>query len=708
MRSLYAPLIAAVALVVLVDAQTCPDGTSLYTPPSSSAVCCIAQSVVTGATCENLVVSGQPRTTCYWTRQPDDTRFSFTIPQAIQFVNGVTLKGTHGEFLNNFSPDYNRQRGMIVTTNGFSAAAGRTWTVLAGSWYGRTGGGGGLPPAGTGTGTRGVDWARGGGASALFGSYTLIAAGGGGMGSSSGIGADADSGYTTGTTEGGIPYLGVGGGGAGLYGGQARPILYYASYSCGSTFSPRTCSYPVYGPSVGGQSGTSGSFPASWTRAEYNTDGSPSNRLVSFTFSCVAPNPTTTIRLPTPAATATTTDVVTELTTTTAEPGTQTATVTVESARPPDVVDETATPDPTLTTRTDTATTFPPESTSFSTFTPETSTFLESPTATTTPATSTIFETFTPPTSFFTETVEELVTPATAVETVTTTPATRIIPTTVTELRTVSSGTSTAIVSTSTGNAACFHFRMVYPSACCPTAYIKGLKPWTGAASIRRRNIVWARDLTTVFTPSGTTTITTSTTATSTAIVTPDPILTTDTATTPGPITTLTRTETLEPATVVIDETATVEGIASTTTITLTDPAPSITITETQYVEAATPLFTDVSTADAPSSTATETSFSTLETPRSTVEEEAPTPISTSTDFYTEYETVPATTTTSTAYSRSTTCAVKPPLTLKCPIPALRGADQIVQIALLKSQKFLSGNRAVQIDCGSAGAWSYA
>ncbi|GAA5839574.1 hypothetical protein JCM9279_005983 [Rhodotorula babjevae] len=707
MRSLLVHFFAVASLVGVVGAQTCPDGTSLFTSTGVT-TCCIAQSVVTGATCENSLVSGQPRSTCYWTRQPDDTKFLFSIPQAIQQVVGVTLTGTHGEFLDNAAPDYSRQRGSIITGYGFPATAGRSWTVLPGSFYGRPGGGGGLPPAGSGT--RGVDWARGGGASAIFGTSNLVAAGGGGMGPSYGFGTDANyNDYLMGTAEGGPAYAGVGSGGAGFRGGQSRPYLYTSYYTCGSGFSTRTCSYPVYGQTRGGSSGGEApTFPFGWGRLGWNNDGSASARLVTFIFACVAPNPTTTISLATPATTATATDILTELTTTTAEPGTQTATVTVESARPPEFIDETATPDPTLTTRTDTATTFPPESTAFSTFTPETSTFFESPTATTTPATSTIFETFTPATSFFTETVEKLVTPATAVETVTTTPATRIIPTTITELRTVSSGTSTSIVSTSTGNAACFHFRMVYPPACCPTAYIKGLKPWTGAATLHRRKVVWARDLTTVFTPSGTTTITTTTTATSTAIVTPDPLLTTETATTPGPVTTLTRTETLEPATVVIEETQTVEGIASTTTVTLTDPAPSITITETQYVEAATPLFTDVSTADAPSSTATETSFSTLETPRSTVNEEAPTPLSTSTSVFTEFRTVPATTTTSTAYSRSTTCAVKPPLTLKCPIPALRGADQVVQIALIKAQKFLSGGRAVQIDCGSAGVWSYA
>lgn len=214
----------------------------------------------------------------------------------------------------------------------------------------------------------------------------------------------------------------------------------------------------------------------------------------------------------------------------------------------------------------------------------------------------------------------------------------------------------------------------------------------------------------------------------------------------------------LEPETVTVDETQTVEGVASTTTLTITAPAPSVTVTETQFVEAATPLSTDLSTADAPLSTATETSYSTVPAPRSTVQEEAATPFSTSTSTDTEYSTVPTTTTTSTAYSRPTVCALKPPLvsfaarlsrrlssrrgltlplhlqSIKCPVPALRTADQVVQIALIKvrsryyrrrlpplsqlrtdlfararqAQKFLSGGRPVQIDCGSAGVWSYA
>jgi len=143
MRSLLVHFFAAASLVVVVGAQTCPDGcvspsssslscillnrlltssTSLFTSTGVT-TCCIAQNVVTGATCENSLASGQPRSTCYWTRQPDDTRFSFSIPQAIQQVVGVTLKGTHGEFLDNFSPDYSRQRGSIVNAFAFPGAS---------------------------------------------------------------------------------------------------------------------------------------------------------------------------------------------------------------------------------------------------------------------------------------------------------------------------------------------------------------------------------------------------------------------------------------------------------------------------------------------------------------------------------------------------------------------------------------------------------
>ena len=143
MRSLLVHFFAAASLVVVVGAQTCPDGcvspsssflscillnrlltssTSLFTSTGVT-TCCIAQNVVTGATCENSLASGQPRSTCYWTRQPGDTKFLFSIPQAIQQVVGVTLTGTHGEFLDNVAPDYSRQRGSIITGNGFLGAS---------------------------------------------------------------------------------------------------------------------------------------------------------------------------------------------------------------------------------------------------------------------------------------------------------------------------------------------------------------------------------------------------------------------------------------------------------------------------------------------------------------------------------------------------------------------------------------------------------
>ncbi|BGP49340.1 hypothetical protein JCM10450v2_005228 [Rhodotorula kratochvilovae] len=640
----------------LILAQRCDAGLTLVPAGAGASRCCIAPGSIPGATCEP-VPGPSPKTVCYWTRVDDSVHFTFTVPDAIQEASSIVLKGTYGERLNGQPFDVNRQRGSTIRVNPINLASGRVLEVYPGSFYGRPGGG--LPPAGQ-RHDRGTQWARGGAASMVtIVGNAIYAAGGGGQGLSNGWGTDSDAaGYILPGPEGGIPFDGYGGGGAGAAGG-------------------------------------------------YNMDDSASNRMVTIEFSCGAPVPTTTISLPTPATTEYVTEVNTLSETSTLPSPTQFATVTVESATPPEYVDSTVTPDASYSTLTGTATTYPPESTDYSTFTPETSFFTESPSVETTPATSTVYETFTPATSYFTETVPATVTPDTVLETQTTTPPTRIIPSTITEQRTTSKGTSTVVVSSATGNANCVQFRMVYPAACCPTAYIKNMKKWTGPATLRRRNIHFARDLTTVYTPSGTTTTTVTTATTATSFVTPDPVLVTETKTTPGPVTTLTNLFTAEAETVVIDETTTIQGAASTRTVTVTADAPSFTVTETQYYEAATPLYTDISTADAPSEFATETSYSTLPAPISTVKVEGPTPVSTQTQTETKYQTVPATTTTSTAYTRATTCALKTVLTAKCPIPLLRGVDQVVQLALIKTNKFLSGNKPVQIDCGTAGVWSF-
>ncbi|GAA6052961.1 hypothetical protein JCM3770_001149 [Rhodotorula araucariae] len=689
----------------LVFGQRCDAGLTLTPVTGGSSRCCVAPGSIPGATC--VIDGGALKTVCSWTRADDDIRFTFTVPSAIPYA-AMTLKGTYGERLNGVPFDPNRQRGSIITVNPLYFSASRDLVVWPGSMYGRLGGG--MPPVGQQQ-DRGTGWARGGAASAvMYQGGTLYAAGGGGQGASNGWGTDADASYyLTGTTEGGQAYAGYGGGGAGATGGSAAPVVASTPYTCCSTFGGcRTCGYNIqYGPSGGGQSGTRNSWPAGWGRMGYNMDDSASNRLVTIEFACGVPVPTTTIRLPTPATTEYVTEVNTAFETTTLASPTQFATITVESARPPEYVDSTVTPDASYSTLTDTATTYPPEITEYPTFTPETSFFTETPSVETTPATSTIYQTYTPATSYFTETVQATVTPDAVFETQTTTPPTRIVPSTITEQRTASSGTSTIVVSSATGNANCVQFRMVYPATCCPTAYIKDMKKWTSPATLRRRNIHFARDLTTVYTPSGTVTSTVATATTSTAFVTPDPVLVTETETTPGPVTTLTNLFTAEAETIVVDETTTVEGAAPTRTITVTAAGPSFTVTETQYYEAATPLYTDVSTADAPSAFATETIYSTLAARVSTIKEEAPTPVSTQTQTVLKYQTVPATTTTSTAYTRATTCAIKTVLTAKCPVPLLRNADQLVQLALMKTNKFLSGNKPVQIDCGTAGVWNY-
>ncbi|BGP50260.1 hypothetical protein JCM10450v2_006176 [Rhodotorula kratochvilovae] len=620
----------------------CNEGLTLIQDDRAAYSCCVKPGTVPGAAC-NTVNFNPTKTICYWPRAAEEVSFTYIVPPDIRTAAAMRLKGTYGERLTSTPHDPARQRGGYIIT--YPLAIGeRNLTIYPGSFYG--GIDGGMPPVGE-RGARGVTWARGGAATAIFGSYVLIAAGGGGQGAVNGIGTDADydGDYSPGLYAGGAASSGNGwgGGGAGLYGGAAAP--------------------PVgpYGETI----------------------------------------PVTTVTEPTPAATQYITDLDIALETSTLPSPTRFATVTVESARPAEYVDSTVTPDASYSTRIDTATTYPPESTDYSTFTPETSFFTESPSVETTPATSTVYETYTPPTSYFTQTVPGLFTTATVTSTLTSTPPTRVIPTTITELRTTSKGTSTVIISSATGNANCVQLRMVYPAACCPNTYIKSLKPWTsGATSRHRRNIHFARDLTTVFTPSGTTTVTISTTSTSTALITPNPVLVTVTETTPGPITTITNLFTAEAETLIVDETATVEGPAPTRTITVTADAPSYTITETQYYAAPTPLYTDVSTAAAPSSFATETSYSMLPAPVSVVREEAPTPLTTSTSVVTQFQTVPVATRTTTAYSRATTCALKTALTLKCPIPILRTADQI-------TNKFLSGNRPVQIDCGTAGLWSF-
>ncbi|GJN89527.1 hypothetical protein Rhopal_002514-T1 [Rhodotorula paludigena] len=620
--------------------------------------------------------------------------YPVTIPPGITIANRITLKGTHGEVRIGYTLNPNDQRGSIVNAYGV-AVGGKTLQFFPGSFYGRTSGAGGGMPADTSG--RGSTWARGGAASAMFGGAgTVIAAGGGGQGSEY-IGGDADrGGCSVSTQEGGFPDTrGGGGGGPGLNGGCGGAYTYTSSSTCSRRRTCFGCSgfdyYPCnfvdhFTPSLGGTSGAT-SFTGSWGLSGYNTDPSSTNRLIEIEFLCGAPVPTTTITIPTPAATEYTTSTLTLPATATLDAETVRSTLTVESARPPEYTDTTVTPDLVTLTESETSTTYPPESTTSETVTPSTSYFTEYPSVETTPATSTVYKTVTPATVTVTKTESVTVSPGTVLKTETTTPPTRTIPTTVTEEQTKSSGTLTSTVTSATGNANCVQFRMVYPASCCPTAYIKGMKPWPTSPR-KRRNLVFGRDLTTIYPASGTLTITESTQTTATSFVTPDPVLVTDTETTPGPITTLTNTFTAETPTSTLTEVSTVEGVASTTTITLTADAPSFTYTSTQYFEAPTPLFTDVSTADAPLVTETSTAYSTLPTPTSTVKEEAPTPLTTSTSTLTNFRTVPAATATTTTYPQDY-------------------SYQIVQIALIKTNRFLSGNKPVQIDCGSAGLWSY-
>lgn len=87
--------------------------------------CCITPGTVPGATCV-LSSSGQVTTTCTWTRRADDVRYTYTVPSSIPYIYSVTLKGTHGEWLDVATPDAGYQRGSIFKSGYFAGAFSRT------------------------------------------------------------------------------------------------------------------------------------------------------------------------------------------------------------------------------------------------------------------------------------------------------------------------------------------------------------------------------------------------------------------------------------------------------------------------------------------------------------------------------------------------------------------------------------------------------
>ncbi|GAA5889634.1 hypothetical protein JCM6882_007088 [Rhodosporidiobolus microsporus] len=688
-------LLLIAAAVPLGHAQRCNPGYTFVVPsPGAEGQCCYHNlNAVNAYSCgaRGPLPNSQVLTYgCSWLKMSDGGNGYFTMPP-IPGVSQVRLiaRGSHGDYLNS-ATTADRQSGWGSKLEGLvPVPAGQSLSFFPASHYGCFGCGQPQPLSQYAS-SRNTSWTRGGASSWVYGpGWTVIAAGGGGQGQSGYLGSAADTnGPYRGSADGGAPDGGYGGGGGnGYQGGVAR-------------YSPNGFT------AAGGAGGLSYTNGLPLTRTP-NNDPNDQLAAVEIHVPCVPAIPATTIL--TNIGEATTYETSTRFLSTetlTAATVTETSYTTVESALPVSYTDSTYTPDPIPTTLTDTETTYPPLSTAFETSTPETSFFTETESIETTPATQTVYETVTPPTSFFTETRTETISPATRFETVTVTPATRTVAASATTTETVASGTTTTTVTSATGFANCIQLRMVYPASCCPTAYIRGLASQTSPPRFRRRHVLFARDYTTITQSSGTKTSTNTVDRTSTTIVTPPVETTTVTDTTPGPLTVSTIVSTLPASTQTFVSTLTVEGVASTTTVTLTADAPSFTYTSTEYREAPTPLFTNTSTADAPSSTSTKVDLETLATPTKTVQEEAPTPLTTSTSTSTSLTTVPAATATKTQTVRSTTCQVKTALTARCPIPLLKTADQIVQVGLIKANRFLSG-QPVQIDCGTAGTFYY-
>ncbi|GAA5910180.1 hypothetical protein JCM6882_001765 [Rhodosporidiobolus microsporus] len=276
--------------------------------------------------------------------------------------------------------------------------------------------------------------------------------------------------------------------------------------------------------------------------------------------------------------------------------------------------------------------------------TPLTATIQTSNDVTTTPQTATVTATVTPDASTAYETIWATSTPPTK--------------------------TVTAVQTVAAGHADCTEYRLVFPSACCPSNYVK-LRP------LQRRALDLAkRDAVTVTVDGGAATVTSTVSATATpglgeATVTGEATTETEEAATPR--TTVTTTETVTLPQLQIPIYSTFYDEAET---------PYVTLTSTVYHEAPTPTSTAFSTASTPLTTVTQTSTTTLPQETATV--------------------------TNTAYVQATTCAAKTVYTQ----PACAASDllktvvQDAQVAALNLYKALGGKRVI-VDCGSAGTFSY-
>ncbi|BGP51028.1 hypothetical protein JCM10450v2_006954 [Rhodotorula kratochvilovae] len=326
-------------------------------------------------------------------------------------------------------------------------------------------------------------------------------------------------------------------------------------------------------------------------------------------------------------------------------------------------VDETVVPGATVTSTIDELTTATPSTSSLYTTqdvytTPPTSTIDVTETSVTTPLTSTIAK----QTTVTTETANTRTPVATAYKTewVTSEPPT---------------STLTAVQTVSTGYADCTTYRIFYPSKCCPSRFMTlsslAQRPQRRTVHLQARTLT---DTSTIFEGETTTTVTVDYTQTLTA---PDEtVLTTSTRIVEAetPVTTVTSVHTLEA------------------------PTPLSTSTHIFYSEAPTPLATSISTR-----------FVAPRRPFASVQALL-NPTTTLTVTSTSELSTPLATTTVTEEVQGTACAetLVRPFT-RCFFDVNGAGDlqlQARQRALLDDYRTRSG-RAVVVDCGAGGAFSY-
>ncbi|GAA5853826.1 hypothetical protein JCM8547_007463 [Rhodosporidiobolus lusitaniae] len=280
----------------------------------------------------------------------------------------------------------------------------------------------------------------------------------------------------------------------------------------------------------------------------------------------------------------------------------------------------------------------------------------------------------TPPTATVQASTDITYTPEPSTTTVTVTPEASTVYETSFATSTLPTSTFTTTTTIATGFAPCQTYRLSFPAACCPSAYVR-LQPHS-----RRRAVPFGkRGVTYTVTVDGGTKTETNTVQATQTLGAGEATVTSATTTeveAPTPLETVTTTTTITAPQLQVEEYTTFYDEAET---------PLVYETSTYSHEAATPVVTDTSYAPTPTTTVTVHSTTTLQQP--------------------------VTTATATSTVQSTRCgsrnAAYSQAFCPLPIPAVVKLDQIAQVNLLNFYKGLNGKEPITVDCGSAGVFSY-